>query len=295
MDRGSASKPEEEQRSGLNRTGIMANPDLSLELIEGTKQITPQSDAEQDDVIVNRASYFNEGAAIGSPPLPINGTAELTSKPDSRQISVLLDKLGERLAFERQGTRLYEAFSDKLHAKPVNGDGPTPEDLRHICDEELDHFKLLQKAIMKLDGDPTVLTPSADVAGVLSHGVLEIVTDPRTTIVQTLQAMLNAELADNDGWEMLADLASELGHAELAEQCEKAFEQEQEHLANVRAWLAAMTLQEAAAESGLPQSDDTAGEESGGAKSARKRGASKRHSKGRTRSRQGRTSKKRKK
>jgi ABC-type phosphate/phosphonate transport system substrate-binding protein len=70
---------------------------------------------------------------------------------------------------------------------------------------------------VKLGGDATVQTPSADVAGVISHGVSQIMSDPRTTVAQSLQAVLTAELADNDGWQMLQDLTEQLGHAELAE------------------------------------------------------------------------------
>ena len=102
---------------------------------------------------------------------------------------------------------------------------------------------------MQLGGDATVQTPSADVAGVISHGVLQIISDPRTTIAQSLQAILTAELADNDGWQMLQDLTEQLGHAELAEQCSEALEQE--HLENVRAWLSNMILSEAAGPEGL--------------------------------------------
>jgi hemerythrin superfamily protein len=57
--------------------------------------------------------------------------------------------------------------------------------------------------------------------------------------------MLSAELADNDGWQMLGQLAAQLGLKELEEQCHNAFEEEQEHLENVRHWLLAMTLDEA--------------------------------------------------
>jgi rubrerythrin len=119
------------------------------------------------------------------------------------------------------------------------------EELRHICEEELEHFHLLQNAITALGGDATVQTPSADVAGVLSHGVMQVVSDPRTTIPQTLQAMLTAELVDNDGWQMLQDLAAELGQDDLEEQCGKAYEEEQEHLEKVREWLTSMTMDEA--------------------------------------------------
>lgn len=235
----------------VNLTGVMANPDLAAELIQGAKKTIPSSESDGKKVEANRAGYLKEGLPIGSlPVIAVNGQlGEEELAADADRMSVLLDKLGERLAFERQGTRLYEAFIQKLEQAPLEHSvGPTSEDLRHICEEELEHFKMLQKAITGIGGDATVETPSADVVGVLSHGIMQIVSDPRTTIPQTLQAILSAELADNDGWQMLGELAGQLGFSELVTKCEKAFEEEQEHLENVRGWLSEMTLSEAAGE-----------------------------------------------
>jgi ferritin-like metal-binding protein YciE len=81
-----------------------------------------------------------------------------------------------------------------------------------------------------------VQTPSADLAGVLSQGILEIVSDPSTTIAETLQAILNIELVDNDAWQMLIELAAELGQTKLEQQCRRALQEEQEHLIKVRDW-----------------------------------------------------------
>ena len=235
----------------VNQTGIMANPDLAAELIEGAKKTIPSSESNREQVEANRASYLKEGLPIGSPPVIVlndrAGEEEMFANAD--RMVVLLDKLGERLAFERQGTRLYEAFIQKLEQAPLEESaGPSSEELRHIYEEELEHFKLLQKAISGIGGDATVETPSADVVGVLSGGIMQIVLDPRTTIPQTLQAMLSAELADNDGWQMLGKLAGQLRFPDLVTKCEKAFEEEQEHLENVRGWLSEMTLGEAVGE-----------------------------------------------
>jgi rubrerythrin len=225
----------------LNRTGIMVNPELSAELIVGAEAATASAPDEGSE-ITDRASYLSETSPIGSLPVVLAGDGET-----SGAISVLLDKLGERLAFERQGTRLYQAFLQKVEALGDGASvGPSSEELRHICDEELQHFRLLQKTITELGGDATVQTPSADVVGVLSHGMVQVVRDPRTTIAQCLQAVLTAELADNDGWQMLSALAEEVGNSDIVDQCEKAFEEEQEHLDHVRAWLNEMTVHEAA-------------------------------------------------
>ena len=229
-----------------NRTGIMTNPELSIELIEGAKQTVPSSQGDSTELASVRSEYIEEGVPIGSSPVMVEVSENGESVGQFEGLTVLLDKLGERLAFERQGTRLYEAFLQKCESLTLeDGSGPSVEELRHICEEELEHFHLLQNAITALGGDATVQTPSADVAGVLSHGVMQVVSDPRTTIPQTLQAMLTAELVDNDGWQMLQDLAAELGQDDLEEQCGKAYEEEQEHLEKVREWLTSMTMDEA--------------------------------------------------
>ena len=229
-----------------NRTGIMTNPELSIEMIEGAKQTTPSSQGDATELASVRSEYIEEGVPIGSSPIMLEVSEDGESVGQFDGLAVLLDKLGERLAFERQGTRLYEAFLQKCESLTLeDASGPTIEELRHICEEELEHFHLLQNAIIALGGDATVQTPSADVAGVLSHGVMQVVSDPRTSIPQTLQAMLTAELVDNDGWQMLQDLAAELGQDDLETQCGKAYEEEQEHLEKVREWLTSMTMDEA--------------------------------------------------
>jgi bacterioferritin (cytochrome b1) len=151
--------------------------------------------------------------------------------------AVLLDKLAERLAYERSGVRLYDSLLVKLAAS----DNPDPT-LDHaavleIRDDELRHAGVLKQAIVQLGGDPTVMTPCADVTGVASMGVVQVLTDPRTTLTQCLNAMLTVELADNDAWNLLAGLAEAMGQNEMAEGFRQALIEEADHLMKVRAWL----------------------------------------------------------
>jgi hypothetical protein len=259
----------------LNRTGVMNNPELSAELIQGTKKTMPSTETDGAVIAASRAEYIAEGLPIGSQPtLTPDPQDEAEAQEALNELAgglpVLLDKLGERLAFERQGTRLYQAILQKLEALSPSGDGgPSSDDLRHICDEELQHFRLLQKSIAELGGDATVQTPSADVAGVLSLGALQIVSDPRTTLAQSLQAVLTAELADNDGWKMLENLAAQMGQTELQKKCRKAWETEQEHLENVREWLLSLTLDEATLGSAITLTSEDEGVETGAMDPAR--------------------------
>ena len=86
-------------------------------------------------------------------------------------------------------------------------------------------------------GDPTAVTPSANLAAVATEGVLKLVTDPRTSLLQSLEGILVAELVDSDGWHMLCETAKGRGLTDLVSMCEKAEVDEQRHLALVRAWL----------------------------------------------------------
>ncbi len=82
---------------------------------------------------------------------------------------------------------------------------------------------------------------------VASLGLLQVLTDPRTNVAQCLQAILTAELTDNDGWQMLINLAEELGHDDMATEFRTALANEEKHLAVVRGWLEEQVMAQAQA------------------------------------------------
>ena len=151
--------------------------------------------------------------------------------------SVFVDKLGERLAFERTGARLYEIVLIKAEAYPSWPGGPSREELLEIQRDELSHFGLLQSCIEKLGADPTAMTPSADIAANLSKGIPQVLADPRTDLRQCLEGLLVAELADNACWESLIELAQEAGQDEMVRAFEAALQREELHLGRVKGWL----------------------------------------------------------
>jgi rubrerythrin len=156
---------------------------------------------------------------------------------EGKRATAFLDLLGARLAFERAGTRLYEALLVKLAAADPRPEGPTREDLERLRDDEARHFVLLKRAIEELGGDPTVMTPGADVVGVSGAGWVQVLADPRTTLTEGLKTILQAELVDGEQWLMLADIALRLGHLEMAEHFRAALAEEEEHLDLVRGWV----------------------------------------------------------
>jgi len=229
-----------------NRTGIQTSPELAQELIEGAAAAVPSSEGGPEAIAAYRGEYIQEGLPIGSLPM-LPASQEARAGEEVAGLAVLLDKLSERLAFERTGTRLYDALINKCEVVGESSPGPTLAELRRIREEEAQHFLLLNSAVTSLGGDPTVQSPCADVAAVASLGILQVLTDPRTDVTQCLQAMLTAELTDNDGWVLLIDLATTLGYAEMAAEFQTALENEEEHLESVRGWLSEKVMEKAQA------------------------------------------------
>ncbi|HET9932808.1 MAG TPA: ferritin-like domain-containing protein [Polyangiaceae bacterium] len=227
---------------GFNRTGIATSPKLSAEMVQGTTEFTSTFDGDGASIAAVREEYARSGEKVGSvpPPLTLGGVASAAVQGIRGTHPVeFLDKIGARLGFERTGVRLYEALISKFESSGGFTGGPTRRELEEIMHEEYLHFALLVDTITKLGGDPTVVTPSADVAATLSRGILDVLVDPRTTFVQSLEAILAAELVDNDAWEMLILGARQRGDDELTARFESARADEDKHLARVRAWLTA--------------------------------------------------------
>lgn len=227
-----------------NRTGMQTTPELAEELVEGAASATPSSEGGAEVIAEQRVEYISEGFPLGSmPSMPVSEEAE--ADEDQAGMAVLLDKLSERLAFERMGVRLYEALLNKCETLGESSPGPTLDDVKRIGTEELEHFLMLNQTITDLGGDPTVESPSADIAGVASMGIMQVLTDPRSSVPQCLQALLTAELTDNAGWELLIELTSSLGYDDMRVQFETALVHEEEHLQNVRDWLSDCVLDRA--------------------------------------------------
>jgi rubrerythrin len=227
---------------GANRTGIASSPADSQKLIDGARQGVPRAAFTPTALETERAFWNDDAEPVGTvpPPASLKGAVKTVTKAlVGEKATVFLDQMGARLAFERTGTRLYEALLSKLQAAGDHPGGPTRTELEEIRDEELAHAALLADSMKRLGADPTAMTPCADVTGVASEGLLKVLADPRTTLTQCLDAILIAELADNDAWNMLAGLAEKMGQDELAGQFRGALEEEEEHLELVRGWLQA--------------------------------------------------------
>lgn len=225
-----------ELKLGMNRTGAQMSPFDTEKQVEATQLFPADVPADGVQLLEERQQAIVDADTVGSVPIPGSVKGMLKSALDKLRGSnpeVLMDKLGERLAFERTGVRLYDAMIVKATAAP-GGNSELAETLRQIQREELEHMEMVRRAIETLGADPTSMTPCADVAGMKAIGVLQVLTDPRTTVSQCLGALLTIELEDNDAWELLIELTRQAGHPLIAKEFQQALHQEEQHLSFVR-------------------------------------------------------------
>src|SRR3954468_16735745 len=117
---------------GMNHSGMDASP-TAEEMLENTELTKPKRGDERALAKI-RDEYLAEAEPVGS-------------LPQAGPMALLMDKLGERLAFERSGTRLYDALLGKCKAA---GAKIPQKELQHIRDEEAMHFALVGAAIQSL-------------------------------------------------------------------------------------------------------------------------------------------------
>ena len=224
---------------GSNKTGVQMSPFDTGAMLDETNAPVRGTPGDETGLLHMRELYINESDGIGSVPMPgtvrgmVNMGVEML-KGDRPQ--VLLDKLAERLAFERTGTRLYDALLTKLDVTRDAAGSISHALVAGIRDDEARHMLLAKEAIEAMGGDPTAQTPSADVAGVESMGLVQVLSDPRTSLAQSLHAILTAELSDNAGWEILIALAWEHGQGGMVERFSEALQLERRHLDLVQTW-----------------------------------------------------------
>jgi hypothetical protein len=132
----------------------------------------------------------------------------------------------------KDANTLVQSYSDILPGRPTSLEHRDPgDDLRTPYD------RTQAALITKLHA--LTITPSANLQATAAHGIQKVVVDPRTTLLQSLEAALAAELTDNACWEALIELAQGAGEDALVQPFQEALKNEQDHLDKVQAWVAA--------------------------------------------------------
>lgn len=232
---------EKTSQLGANKTGIDMSPLMTKDMLR-TEGLYLGETGEAEAHEAMQSFYLKDADALGSVPLPgtVKGAVKSTLKmATGHHPEAFINKLGERLAYERSGVRIYEQLITKCEHSRVGNqmDMAIPiERLQEFRDQEAEHFQMLVRCMEELGADPTAQTPDADASGVAASGLMKVIMDPRTSISQSLEAMLTLELTDNAAWELMIKLAEDMSLSDMASEFERAYEQEQTHLAQVQEW-----------------------------------------------------------
>lgn len=155
---------------------------------------------------------------------------------------ILLDKLGERVAFERTGAKLYEALIIKYQDAKDKKSLPELTSLKYLHQQEAKHFELVNKVMTQVGGEFPTITPVTDLSGALSMGWLQSINDPMTSFLQALEIVLQAELVNHAAWELLIELAEKKGLPTVATQFQECLNEKEIHIAKVKQWVQDLTL-----------------------------------------------------
>jgi len=226
------------EKIGHNVTGIEASV-YEDDMLDAHERV-PRPSGDPHGIAQVRIRYAEVARPVGTvpPPRHVRGLARsVVEMLKGNDASVLLDKLGERLAFERAGTRLYDGLLAKLDAYGSWNGGPTRAQLEEHRIDELEHLALCTDLLEQMGADPTALTPSADLQLVATKGMIDVIVDPRTTLLQSCEAALGAEMLDNACWDTLLELLLRADQQEMAARCREALRTEGKHVERMRRWV----------------------------------------------------------
>lgn len=234
-------------KMGMNKTGMAMSPKLGKQMVKGAKELTQTGPVSYVAMEKIRSEYASADDFIGTVPLPDTFKGMLSTgkeKMKGHNPEVLINKLGQRLAFERTGVRIYDAliFKCEVINHSLVNEVISIDSLKRFRDEETEHFLLLKETIESLGADPTAMTPDADVSAVASMGIPKVLLEPRTTVLQCLEAVQTAELTDNAAWEVLVNLCEHMGMTEIAESFSKPLKQEKKHIETIENWINKLVL-----------------------------------------------------
>jgi bacterioferritin (cytochrome b1) len=145
----------------------------------------------------------------------------------------VIDVLSERLAFERAGVKLYDRILAVMHAAPGEDVKRMIPEMQKHRDEEKEHEEWLEARIRALGGDAHAETERSRLVTRESKGIEEVIMSD-AELPHLLHALLAAELVDNAGWDLLAQIADEAGDHGAKREFKKRLHEEEDHLLLVR-------------------------------------------------------------
>jgi bacterioferritin (cytochrome b1) len=155
----------------------------------------------------------------------------------------VIDVLNERLAFERAGVKLYDRILEVMRADGDENVQRMLEEMESNRRDEKEHEEWLEAQIRALGGDAHTETDRSRLVTRESKGIEEVVMSD-AELPHLFHALLAAELVDNAGWDLLAQIADEAGDRDAKREFKKRLHEEEEHLLFVRKAVEKLSFQD---------------------------------------------------
>jgi hypothetical protein len=141
------------------------------------------------------------------------------------------------LVFERVRVCLYQAFASKCDALGGLPGGPTSSELQSAISAVVADCELLDSWARSLATSERRAPRSRDLLHVARAGLLSVVVDPTTTLLEGLDALLTAELFGRARWSELVTAAQEVGDEDLVHELVAALRVREDRMRGIRDWL----------------------------------------------------------
>jgi rubrerythrin len=160
-----------------------------------------------------------------------------------KNVGRVIDLLNERLAFERAGVKLYDAILERMRSSGDPQIQRMVEQMQEHREDEKRHEEWLEEQIRALGGDAHTPSEKSILVQAESQGIEHVIQrDP--LLPHDFHALLVAELADNAGWDLLVQLADEVGDRDAKKEFKKRLHEEEKHLVSVREAVSELSKQE---------------------------------------------------
>ena len=144
--------------------------------------------------------------------------------------NIYVQKVADRLAFERGETRLYSLAINRLQNSSKSSHQEIIDLLKVNRQNEENHAALVKEALRSRDPGALESWELFDGVNLAYRGFFETIVNPHSDLPRIIQILFFAKLADHAEWEILIHLAQKVSEEKRMSQFEEALTEELKQL-----------------------------------------------------------------
>lgn len=147
---------------------------------------------------------------------------------------IYIQKLADRLAFERGETRLVSLAINRLERAKSAVPSRAISVLQINQSHDETHAELVRKILLSLKPEALDSWRLFDGVNRAYRGFFDVLVSPHSDFLRIFQILYFAKLASNGEWEVLIDLTRKFNGAEASRPFKEALAQERQHLTEIK-------------------------------------------------------------